>query len=74
MRATRSSANSRGGGTRTAGGAWAAHMEGLTGTLRPGMAADIVLLSGDIEATRPKDVAGLGIAMTIAGGRVTHHG
>lgn len=58
----------------TAGGAWAAHMEGLTGTLRPGMAADIVLLSGDIEATRPEDVAGLGIAMTIAGGRVTHHG
>lgn len=58
----------------TAGGAWAAHMEDLTGTLRPGMAADIVLLSGDIEATRPEDLAGLGIAMTIAGGRVTYQG
>lgn len=58
----------------TAGGAWAAHMEGLTGTLRPGMAADIVLLAGDIEATRPEDVAGLAIVLTIAGGRVTYQG
>lgn len=56
----------------TAGGAWAAHMEGLTGTLRPGMAADIVVLSADIEATKPEDVAGLGIVLTIAGGRVTY--
>ena len=56
----------------TAGGAWAAHMEALTGTLKPGMAADIVLLSGDVESTPPGDVAGLAIAMTIAGGRVTY--
>jgi len=58
----------------TAGGAWAAHMEGLTGTLRPGMAADVVVLSGDIDATRPEDVAGMGIALTIAGGKVTYGG
>lgn len=58
----------------TAGGAWAAHMERVTGTLRPGMAADLVLLSGDIEATRPAEIGGLGVALTIAGGRVTFRG
>ncbi|KAB2881898.1 MAG: amidohydrolase family protein, partial [Albidovulum sp.] len=56
----------------TAGGAWAAHMDRITGTLRPGLAADIVVLGGDIEAARPEEVAGMGIAMTVAGGRVTH--
>ncbi|MFO1176717.1 MAG: amidohydrolase [Paracoccaceae bacterium] len=55
----------------TAGGAWAAHWEGLTGTLRPGMAADLTLLSGDVEAVDPGAIAGLSVAMTIAGGRVT---
>lgn len=58
----------------TAGGAWAAHLDPVTGTLRPGMAADIVVLGGDIEATPPEAVAGLGIALTIAGGRVTYRG
>ena len=56
----------------TAGGAWGAHMDRITGTLRPGLAADIVVLGGDIEAARPEEVAGMGIAMTVAGGRVTH--
>ena len=58
----------------TAGGARAAPMDRLTGTLRPGMAADIVVLSGDIEATAPEGVSGLAVALTIAGGRVTHRG
>lgn len=58
----------------TAGGAWAAHMEGLTGMLKPGMAADIVVLSGDIEATPAERIADLGVALTICGGRVTHRG
>ncbi len=56
----------------TAGGAWAAHAEGLIGRLRPGLAADIVVLSGDIEATAPEDVARMTVALTIAGGRITH--
>ena len=38
----------------TAGGAWAAHMEEVTGTLKPGMAADLVLIDGDIEAILPE--------------------
>ena len=56
----------------TEGGAWAAHMEGLTGTLRRGMAADLVLIDGDIEAIPADRIGQTGIALTIAGGRVTH--
>ena len=58
----------------TAGGAWAAHWDHVTGTLSPGMAADVVVLSGDIEATAPEAIAGLSIALTVAGGRITHRG
>lgn len=56
----------------TAGGAWAAHMEGLTGTLRAGMAADLVLIDGDIEAIPAEKLGQTGIVLTIAGGKVTH--
>ncbi|MCB2109468.1 MAG: amidohydrolase [Defluviimonas sp.] len=56
----------------TAGGAWAAHLDHITGTLKPGMAADIAVLSADIEATAPGDVAALEVALTIAGGRITY--
>ncbi|MBL9073332.1 amidohydrolase [Tabrizicola sp.] len=56
----------------TAGGAWAAQMEGLTGVLRKGMAADLVLIDGDIEAIPAEEIGRTGIALTIAGGRVTH--
>ena len=56
----------------TAGGAWAAHWEGLTGTLREGMAADLVLIDGDIEAIPADRLGQTGIALTIAGGGVTH--
>jgi predicted amidohydrolase YtcJ len=55
----------------TAGGAWAAHREGVTGTLRPGLAGDLVLLSGDITATAPDQVAAMAVDLTVAGGRIT---
>ena len=58
----------------TAGGAWAAHMEGLTGMLRVGMAADLVVIDGDIETVAADQIGSMGIALTIAGGRITHHG
>lgn len=58
----------------TAAGAWAAHMDRLTGTLRPGMAADLVVLSGDIEAAAPAEISGMAVALTVCGGRVTHRG
>ncbi len=56
----------------TAGGAWAAHLEGLTGTLRAGLAADLVLIDGDIEAIPVGQIGATGIALTVVGGRVTH--
>lgn len=58
----------------TAAGAWAAHMEGLTGRLVPGLAADLVLIDGDIEAIAPEDLGTTGIALTIAGGKTTFAG
>jgi len=58
----------------TAGGARAVHWEGLTGTLKPGLAGDLVLVDGDVEATLAADLGGLGIALTVAGGRITHRG
>jgi len=56
----------------TRDGAWAAHREAVTGTLRAGLAADIVVLDGDIRATAPEAIDTLGVALTIAGGRITH--
>jgi len=56
----------------TAGGAWAAHLEGLTGTLRSGLVADLVLIDGDIEAIAPAAIGSAGIALTVCGGRITH--
>lgn len=58
----------------SAGGAWAAHMEGLTGQLMPGLAADLVLLDGDIGAATPQQLGKMGIALTVAGGKITHSG
>ena len=58
----------------TAGGAWAAHREHVTGRLVVGLAADLVLLGGDIESTAPDAVGAMGIALTVCGGRVTHQG
>jgi predicted amidohydrolase YtcJ len=55
----------------TAGGAWAAHRDGVTGRLVPGLAGDLVLLGGDIETVAAQDIAGIGIALTVCGGRVT---
>lgn len=56
----------------TSGGAFAAHMEGLTGQLRVGMAADLVLIDGDIEAIAAENFGRTGIALTVSGGRIIY--
>lgn len=58
----------------TAGGAWAAHMEHVTGKLVAGLAADLVLIDGDIETIAPEDLGRTGISLTVAGGKITHRG
>jgi len=56
----------------TAGGARAAHLEHLTGTLRAGLAGDLVLIDGDIEAIPADRIGQTSISLTIAGGQVVH--
>lgn len=51
----------------SAGGAWAAHMDGLTGTLRAGLAADLVLIDGDIRSIPADGIGATGIALTVTG-------
>jgi predicted amidohydrolase YtcJ len=56
----------------TRGGAFAAHADGVKGVLKPGHFADMVLLTGDIEAVSPERIDALDIAATITGGRVVY--
>lgn len=53
-------------------GAWAEHAENRKGMLRAGYLADLVLLSGDIEAVPFDDLPALQPVMTICGGRITY--
>lgn len=58
----------------TAGGAWAGHSDHVTGTLRAGLAGDVVIVDGDLETIAAQDIGKAGIYTTIAGGRITHQG
>jgi predicted amidohydrolase YtcJ len=58
----------------TAGGAHAEGTDDRKGRLVPGMLADLVVLSSDIEATAPDAIGAMTVALTICGGRVTHQG
>jgi predicted amidohydrolase YtcJ len=55
----------------TATNAWMGFKEGHHGQLAPGLAADIVILNGDIEASDASNIGELGIAVTICDGEVT---
>lgn len=56
--------------TRTS--AWVEFMEDRKGVLKPGYLADVVVLSGDIEAVAFDQISTLRPVMTICDGRVTH--
>lgn len=58
----------------TCGGAWAAHREGLVGRLAAGMAADAVVIDGDVTQVPAASLGETGISLTVSGGRVTHRG
>ena len=55
----------------TAAGAHAGFAEDRIGTLEPGKEADIVILSDDVTALDPDDLAGVTARMTLCAGRVT---
>lgn len=54
----------------TAGGAFAAHLDGLCGRLVSGLAGDVVVIDGDVESVAPCELGRTGIFLTIVGGRV----
>ena len=54
----------------TVGGAYAEHTEDRKGMLKPGYLADVVILSGDIEATPPDQIGAMHVEKTLCGGRV----
>ena len=56
----------------TWGSAYAAFREGELGTLRPGMLADLVVLSEDILGDDPRALLRTRPVLTVMGGRVTH--
>lgn len=54
----------------TIGGAYAEHTDDRKGMLRPGYLADVVVLSGDIEAMPMDQISSLHVTKTICGGRI----
>ena len=57
--------------TRTA--AYAQHAERETGTLAPGMLADLAVLSQDVFTVPPQALPGTTSLLTLVGGRVTRN-
>ena len=53
-------------------GAYAEFAENRKGQLKPGMLADIAVLSGDIEQTDPDAIKDMTVKLTVCDGRVTH--
>lgn len=56
----------------TRDGAFTEFTEARKGVLKPGAMADLVILTGDIEATAPEAIDTLKAAATICGGRVVY--
>jgi predicted amidohydrolase YtcJ len=56
----------------TVEGAYAGFSENAKGRLMPGYLADLVVLSGDIEATAPEELHEVRPRMTICGGRISY--
>jgi predicted amidohydrolase YtcJ len=56
----------------TTGGAFANHCERDRGSIAPGKLADLIVLSGDVFEPGPAGIPGLGVDVTIVGGRVVH--
>ena len=56
----------------TAGAAYASFMESVLGTLEPGKYADLVVLSEDIYAIDPVDIANAKVDLTMVEGQVVY--
>ncbi len=58
----------------TRAGAYTEFQETVKGQLRPGMLADLALLTGDIEATLSEEVKSMSVALTVCDGQVVFEG
>ena len=58
----------------TTEGAWVEFMEDRKGVLKAGYLADIVVLSGDIEAVAYEQIGALRALVTICDGVISHQG
>ncbi|GAA0601405.1 amidohydrolase [Streptomyces crystallinus] len=58
----------------TAGTAWQLRMEGVSGRVRAGLAADLVLLDRDVTRVPIGEVSGTGVRLTLVDGKVVHEG
>lgn len=56
----------------TWGSAYAEHAEGERGSLRPGMAADLIVLDRDLLAEGESGILGTNVRLTVSGGRIIH--
>ena len=56
----------------TSGVAYVNHAEDVTGTLLPGLRADIAVLDQDVFAIPARDIGATSVLMTVAGGSVVH--
>ncbi len=50
--------------------AWGMYWDGVTGVLRPGLQADLVVLDRDLTAIRPEEIRDAKVTATVVGGRV----
>ncbi|MWD28569.1 amidohydrolase family protein [Aquicoccus sp. SCR17] len=56
----------------TADNAWLEFAEDRRGKLKPGMMADIAVMTHDLEAMEPSQIDRAGCNLTVCGGRITH--
>ena len=56
----------------TSGSAWAAHQEGIKGTLEVGMLADVVVLDRDLFSMPSAELPNASVQATIVGGRLVY--
>jgi predicted amidohydrolase YtcJ len=56
----------------TSGVAWVNHAEDETGTLRPGLRADVAVLDQDLYTIPAREIGDTSVVLTVAGGTVVH--